>query len=209
MLPRVFDMFAQVDRTLSRSQGGLGIGLTLAKNLVQMHGGRIDASSAGLGHGSEFTIRLPLVSEAPYPHFPMASPPADTQPLPVRRILAVDDTRAAAFTLAKLLEKMGQRVWTAADGDAALQIARTERPEVIISDIAMPNMDGYELARQLRQEPGFERVVLVALTGFGQESDRERAREAGFDHHLIKPVDVAALQELLAALPAPPHRTVS
>jgi CheY-like chemotaxis protein len=127
----------------------------------------------------------------------------------VRRILAVDDTRAAAFTLAKLLEKMGQRVWTAADGDAALQIARTERPEVIISDIAMPNMDGYELARQLRQEPGFERVVLVALTGFGQESDRERAREAGFDHHLIKPVDVAALQELLAALPAPPHRTVS
>ncbi len=207
MLPRVFDMFAQVDPTLKRSQGGLGIGLTLAKNLVQMHGGQIEARSDGLGKGSEFVIRLPVLS-AMLTAVAAPSPPRTTGPLPVRRILVVDDTRAAVYILGRLLEALGQEVRTAGSAAAALNMIQQERPDVIISDIAMPKMDGYELAHHLRQMPGMEGVVLVALTGYGQDSDRKHARDSGFDYHLVKPVSLNALQELLATLQLASDRTM-
>ena len=126
-----------------------------------------------------------------------------------RRILIVDDTRAAGYVLGKLLETMGQQVRTATDAAAALEIVRRERPDLVISDIGMPDMDGYELARRLRKEPGLERLLLVALTGYGQDSDKERAKQSGFDYHLVKPVSLEALQGLLASLPAPPQEAGS
>jgi PAS domain S-box-containing protein len=208
MLPRVFDMFAQVDKSLKRSQGGLGIGLTLAKNLVQMHGGQIEVRSEGLGKGSEFIIRLPLKIESEsIASAPIA--PLSNKPLPVRRILVVDDTHAAVFILGRLLEALGQQVFTAPNAAAGLEIAMAERPDVIISDIAMPGMDGYELAGRLRKEPGLEKVVLVALTGYGQDRDRQQARESGFNYHLVKPVSIDALQSLLASLPGMPKDALS
>jgi PAS domain S-box-containing protein len=201
MLPRVFDMFAQIDQTVSRSQGGLGIGLTLAKKLVLMHGGQIEAHSAGSDTGSEFIIRLPVIS-APRP---IQKPPAPAarKTLPTRRILVVDDTHAAAYMLGKLLETMGQQVQTVNSAAAALESARQNPPDVVISDIAMPEMDGYELARRLRQEPRLKNAVLVALTGYGQDSDKQRASDAGFDRHLVKPVGLDTLQQLLGALAQP------
>lgn len=200
MLPRVFDMFSQWDRTRYRAQGGLGIGLTLAKNLVQMHGGRIEARSDGLGQGSEFIVRLPLVRGVLHPA-PATPTIGKLKSLPRRKILVVDDTRAAAYVLGKLLEKMGQEVHTEYDAPAALEYARTERPDLVISDVSMPQMSGYDLARQLRQEPSLDGLVLVALTGYGQDKDRQRAMEAGFNHHLIKPASIEALHTLLASLP--------
>lgn len=204
MLARVFDMFTQIDRTINRSQGGLGIGLTLVKNLVEMHGGTIEVQSEGVGCGSEFTVRLPLVvgQARPLPSFP-APPTEGLSPVKSRRILVVDDTRVSAVMLGMLLEKMGHRVLTAYDGVSALDMALAERPEIVISDISMPKVDGYELARRLRGEPLLEGVVLVALTGYGQEADRNLALEAGFDHHLVKPVAVDSLEELLAVIPTP------
>lgn len=204
MLQRIFDMFTQVDRTLSRSQGGLGIGLTLARNLIAMHGGSIEARSAGLGKGSEFVVRLPMVREAAPAPRPVVSPPSATRPVPQRRILVVDDARAAAYILTRLLELMGQEVQSVGDGFAALKIARSMRPDIIFSDIAMPTMDGCELARRLRQEPELEGTVLVALTGFGQEEDRRRIKEAGYDYHLVKPVSLETLESLLASLATMP-----
>jgi CheY-like chemotaxis protein/anti-sigma regulatory factor (Ser/Thr protein kinase) len=204
MLPRVFEMFAQVDCTLQRAQGGLGIGLTLAKNLVQMHEGCIEAHSEGPGKGSEFIVRLPLMPVPPHSGAEPPSQPEGAADLPRCRVLVVDDTRAAVFTLGKLLEAMGQRVFTAQDANSALACAREERPDVVFSDIGMPGMDGYELARRLRHEPGLEKVVLVALTGYGQDSDRQKAKEAGFDFHLVKPVGLDELREVLSALAASP-----
>jgi signal transduction histidine kinase len=198
MLSRVFDLFTQVDNTLVRAHSGLGIGLTLVKNFVELHGGRIEARSHGPGQGSEFIVRLPL---AP----PAASPVAsngktiDIDTLPRRRILVVDDTRSAATMLCRLLEALNQDVRSANDAATAIECAVRERPEIVLSDIAMPRMDGYELARRLRREPSLKDVVLVALTGYGQESDRRRAREAGFDVHLVKPVDLEALKRLIAS----------
>lgn len=202
MLPRVFEMFAQMDHTRSREQGGLGIGLALAKHLIEMHGGRIEARSDGLGKGSQFIVRLPL---ADYGRGGRTAEPTSlpSQPLPARKILVVDDTRAALFVLDKLLTAMGQRVRTVSDAASALESARCDPPDVVISDIGMPGIDGYELAKQLRQEPRLKDVVLVALTGYGQVSDRQRAKDAGFDHHIVKPVDVSNLQTLLAAIPSP------
>jgi signal transduction histidine kinase/ActR/RegA family two-component response regulator len=208
MLPRIFDMFAQVDRTLERAQGGLGIGLSLAKNLVEMHGGRIEAHSAGPGRGSEFIVWLPLVHHGPRSTLAASAPENGKRHLPARRILVVDDTRSAAYVLGKLLEKLGQQVCTAHDAISALEHARIERPDMVISDIAMPDMNGYELARLLRQEAGMTAVVLVALTGYGQSSDKQRAKEAGFDYHLVKPVSLESLEEMLASLPASPDALV-
>ncbi len=204
MLHRIFDMFAQVDRTRRRAQGGLGIGLTLAKRLVEMHAGQIEARSPGLGLGSEFLVRLPLstrpVEESEASSIPIT--PAEVRPISPRRVLVVDDTRAAAYILGKLLEAMGQQVQIADSAATAMQLARSERPDLIISDISMPNIDGYEFARMLRREPGLESLPLVAITGYGEEQDRQRTKEAGFDYHLVKPVSVSKLQELLASLPA-------
>lgn len=196
-LPKVFDMFAQADRPNHLGQGGLGIGLALAKRLIEMHGGKLEAHSDGIGKGSEFIVRLPLASVQP-------RPPADRKPvreLPSRQILIVDDVPSALYVLGKLLERMGQKVRTADSAATALECVRAQRPDIIISDIGMPNSNGYELARQLRQEPGFEHVILAALTGYGQESDRQRAIEAGFDYHLVKPVSVEALEDLLTSPP--------
>jgi PAS domain S-box-containing protein len=198
-LPRVFDLFSQADRTIQRSHGGLGIGLHLAKNLVQLHGGTIEARSAGLGQGSEFVIRLPLSSSGQLPAR-LPSPTTAAPLLPPRRILVVDDTRAAAYMLGKLLEALGQNVQVVHDGESALERVRSYAPDVVFSDIAMPKMDGFELARHVRQS-GFSQPVLVALTGFSQESDRDRTRSAGYDYHLVKPVGLEMLQQLLGSLP--------
>jgi PAS domain S-box-containing protein len=205
MLPRVFDMFAQLDHTISRSQGGLGIGLTLTKSFVEMHGGRIEARSEGTGCGSEFVVRLPLPTEMRRRTSNERSAPQPAATLPSRRVLVVDDAQAAGFVLARLLEKMGQRVTTAKDAFTALEIARRDKPEIVISDIGMPRMDGYQLAELLRREPGLEKIPLVALTGYGQESDKERAITAGFDFHLVKPVGLEVLQDLLRVITADPQ----
>ncbi len=200
-LLRVFDKFVQVGGD-ARTHGGLGIGLTLARSLVELHGGRIEAHSEGSGLGSEFTIRLPLgVPTSPIApsHIRPHAEPATTT---TRRILIVDDARDTAYILSKLLETLGHDVAVADSGASALEFARRERPDVVISDIGMADMDGYELARQLRREPGLQGIVLVALTGYGQERDRWRALEAGFDLHVVKPVGLQALKSMLDSLPA-------
>jgi PAS domain S-box-containing protein len=194
MLPKVFDMFTQVGRTLERSQGGLGIGLSIVKRLVEMHGGTVEARSDGPGTGSEFIVRLE------------AAPAPDTVPgaegaVPLiqgRRILVVDDNKDAATSLALMLDLMGNETQTAHDGLEALAAGATFRPDVILLDIGMPRLDGYATARRVRGEPWGRDVVLVALTGWGQPEDRRRSDEAGFDHHLVKPVEAAALARLLA-----------
>jgi two-component system CheB/CheR fusion protein len=200
MLTRAFDLFAQGDQALDRRHGGLGIGLTVVRSLVQMHGGSVQAFSDGPGKGSEFVVRLPLVRRT----LPAIQGPKGRSGLrPSRRILVVDDNVDAAESLALFLGMNGHEVRTAFDGPAALELARTCRPEVVVLDIGMPGMDGYEVARRLRQEPGLGSVLLVALTGYGQEQDRRRSREAAIDHHLVKPVDPQALRALLARTESP------
>jgi PAS domain S-box-containing protein len=207
MLPRIFEMFVQAERRLDRSQGGLGIGLSLVRTLVEIHGGRVTAHSAGLGQGSEFVVRLPALAwpaqgarAAP----PRSQRPADALP-PRHRILIVDDNPDAANSLARLLTRLWhQDVQVAHDGPAALAAAQAFRPDVILLDIGMPGMDGYEVAQRLRRQPEFATTLLVALTGWGQEEDRRRSQDAGIDHHLVKPADPEILREMLAgqAIPA-------
>jgi PAS domain S-box-containing protein len=198
-LPYVFDLFTQATRTPDRSQGGLGIGLALVKRLVEMHGGEVSAASAGLGQGSCFTFTLPLVEASSLP----ASVPAPAQVPDAPgaagqvRVLVVDDNTDAAETLADLLQWKGYEVRTAADASAAMEVALGFRPEVYILDIGLPDIDGYELARRLRAEASLPAATFIALTGYGQARDRERSRAAGFDHHLVKPVDPQALQRVL------------
>lgn len=198
LLPHVFDSFVQGERAVDRSSGGLGLGLTLAKNLVELHGGTIDVDSAGVGRGTEFIVRLPLS-----PHERRDDGPEEGKKemeSPAHRILVVDDYEDSATTLALLLEAGGHEVRVVHDGPSALELLREWRPEFILLDIGMPEMDGYEVARRIRSLPELAGVVLIALTGWGQDDDRRRSAEAGFDHHLVKPVELEELKAALAEL---------
>jgi PAS domain S-box-containing protein len=199
-LASIFDMFAQVDQSLEQSQGGLGIGLTLVKRLVEMHGGAVEAESAGPGRGSAFTVRLPVEPQGTE----VAAPPpeAPQQPALPRRILVVDDNRDAASSLALLLQIAGNETHLAHDGAAALDAAERHRPDLVLLDIGLPALNGYEVCRQVRAQSWGREMVLIALTGWGQDEDRRKSREAGFDGHLVKPVDYPALLDLLGSLPA-------
>jgi PAS domain S-box-containing protein len=197
-LESVFEMFSQVDRSLERSQGGLGIGLMLVKRLVEMHGGSVEASSDGPGKGSEFTLRLPILAEAPQAAAAIPSSLA-AAPASARRILVVDDNEDSATSLAMLLKITGNETHTAHDGLAALDAAETLRPEVILLDIGLPKLNGHDVCRRIRQQPWGKSVVVIAMTGWGQDEDRRKSRDNGFDHHLVKPVDYAALMKFLTA----------
>jgi len=199
-IPGLWEMFAQVDTSLERSRGGLGIGLTLVKTLVEMHGGTVEAQSDGLTRGSEFTVRLPILSDAALPasHTSVSEPPLPTMR---RRVLIVDDSEDGAESLAMLLQLGGHETHIAHDGVEAIEAAEKLRPDVVLLDIGLPRLNGYEVCHRLRKEPWAKDLVLVALTGWGQEEDRHRSREAGFDAHLVKPVDHDALLRLLASLP--------
>jgi PAS domain S-box-containing protein len=199
MLPRVFELFTQVDRHAGRSQGGLGIGLTLVKRLAEMHGGNVVAHSEGTGRGSEFVVRLPL-ADHPYPTA-RAGSEADSPPvLTPRRVLIVDDNHDAADSLGMLLKLLGSDVQVVYNGPDALEALVRYQPAVVLLDIGMPGMDGYEVARRIRQEQLSRNVTLIALTGWGQEADRKRTQIAGFDYHLIKPPEISTLQSLLISL---------
>jgi len=197
-LRRIFEMFTQLDTSLERSRDGLGIGLTLVKNLVEMHGGRIDARSAGLGRGSEFVVHLPILSD-PLPLVPAGRQIVDSATTAQRRILVVDDNVDSAVSLAMLLRLNGHEVYTAHDGLEAVEATAKFQPDVILLDIGLPKLNGYEAARRIREQQGSRKPILVALTGWGQEEDRRRSSEAGFDAHIVKPVDLDALSNLLVA----------
>lgn len=199
-LPHVFDLFTQAARSLDRSQGGLGIGLALVNGLVEMHQGRVEVQSTP-GKGSEFTVHFPMMKDAPLQ-------PGSTKEETVEsagsclRVMIVDDNEDATVMLGMLLEALGHRIQTAFDGPAALDTALEFRPHVALMDLGLPGMDGYEVARRLREQAIFKDVVLVAMTGYGRESDRQLSREAGFDHHLVKPADFDKLQKILIACAA-------
>jgi two-component system, sensor histidine kinase len=193
-LTSVFDMFMQVDRSNRRAQGGLGIGLTLVRSLVEMHGGRVAARSDGPGTGSQFIVELPVMGGVSVD----AERRIAAHAFPKRRILVVDDNRDAAETLGALLEALGATVTVTHSGRAALDVVGQFDPDAVLLDIGMPEMDGYEVARQLRSMPGRSHTLLIALTGWGQDQDVRQSHAAGFDHHLVKPPDIEKLRELLA-----------
>jgi PAS domain S-box-containing protein len=197
----LFEMFAQVDTSLERSRDGLGIGLTLVKTLVELHGGTVEVHSDGPGRGSEFTVRLPALAAAEATE--AGAPPPGPAPAPIgpRRVLIVDDSRDGAESLALLLQLAGHETHLAHDGAEAVALAERLRPDVVLLDIGLPVLNGYDACRRIRSAPWGRPMTLVALTGWGQDDDRERSREAGFDHHLVKPVDHAALLALLAGVP--------
>jgi CheY-like chemotaxis protein/two-component sensor histidine kinase len=197
MLSSVFDMFTQVDRSLKQSQGGLGIGLTLVRRLIEMHDGSIEARSEGPNKGSEFIVRLPLLIPPPTEKLEGNDGPAAKR-LSHGRILVVDDNEDSANSLAMLLRFKGNDIRTAHDGVEALEIADTFHPEIVLLDIGLPKLNGYDVARRIRQRPWGHKVLLIALTGWGNEEDRRLSQEAGFNFHIVKPVDLAALEELLA-----------
>jgi signal transduction histidine kinase len=200
-LAGVFEMFSQIGRTVDRSQGGLGIGLSLVRRLVEMHGGSVAASSAGVNAGSVFTVRLPLAAEKVQTgQVPGEPAPAPENPTGGLKVLVVDDNVDAAVTLSMILEISGYTAKVAHDGYEALAVAQAFGPRVAFLDIGMPGMSGYETARAIRATPGLEDIVLVALTGWGAESDRLRSNAAGFDHHLTKPVQLDVVEALLAGL---------
>jgi CheY-like chemotaxis protein len=199
MLPQIFDLFTQVEHAPSLSQGGLGIGLTLVRRLVEMHGGKVEAHCEGLGRGSEFVVSLPALAEAPAPA-PQPDRDAGDEPALTRRVLVVDDNVDSADSMAELLRVWGHEVQAVHNGSEALAAAPGFRPEVALLDIDMPDMTGYELASQLRTRHGLSATAFVALTGFGQDDDHRRSAEAGFRAHLVKPVDPEALRHLLATM---------
>jgi CheY-like chemotaxis protein len=197
LLPRIFDLFVQGASSLDRSQGGMGIGLTVAKSLVDLHGGTMTAHSAGVGQGSEFVIRLPRV-EVGAGVAPAASPSAAASPAgDSRRVLVVDDNLDGAEMLGKVLEVIGCAVRVVHDGASAVAEAEAFRPQLVLLDIGLPGMDGYTVARRLRASQAEPTMKIVAVTGYGQPSDRARSREGGFDEHIPKPIDLGTLRRLL------------
>ncbi|HKI21378.1 MAG TPA: response regulator, partial [Isosphaeraceae bacterium] len=199
MLPHIFEMFMQEERSLERSQGGLGIGLTLVQRLIQMHGGRVEARSEGAGKGSEFIVRLPVVIVPnPKGEHDGGGIRESARARVRRRILVVDDNRDSADSLAMMLKLLGDDVVTAHDGLAALERVSTFQPDVALLDLGMPKLNGYDAARLIRQQPCGQGLVLIAMTGWGQDEDIRRSREAGFDFHLVKPIELAALEKLIA-----------
>ena len=195
---KVFTMFEQGDKSLERSATGLGIGLSLVKTLTELHGGTVEATSAGVGHGSEFTVRLPVARIAESAPAEPASLAATS--LPPLRILVVDDNRDSADMLGTLLTFGGHKTSTANDGLSAIEAAEKFQPDVILMDIGLPGLNGYEAARRVRERLADKKPILVALTGWGQDADRRRSEEAGFDAHLVKPVDHQVLVRLLKEL---------
>jgi two-component system CheB/CheR fusion protein len=200
MLPRIFDMFTRVEGASRPSDGGLGIGLTLALRLVEMHGGTIDARSEGPGAGTEVVVRLPLARGASVEAPVEPTPGARLEP---KRVLVVEDNGDAAESLVRLVSAMGHDVVLARDGEQALDLAARHRAQVVLLDIGLPRLDGYETAQLLREQPGGAERTLVALTGWGQPSDKERAAAAGFDHHVTKPADPRVLAAVIAAAKGP------
>ncbi|MBI1276051.1 response regulator [bacterium] len=198
MLPRVFDLFTQIDRHLERSQGGLGIGLALVKRLVEMHGGTIAVTSSGLNKGSCFTLSLPSVAPQEQPDSKDAD--GSTMAGHSLSVLVVDDNVASAKTTGWMLEMVGHRFQLVHNGKEALEVATTLLPDVILLDIGLPGMNGYEVCRELRKNPRLQHTVMIAQTGWGQERDKTEAREAGFHHHFVKPVDFKELSKLLASI---------
>jgi signal transduction histidine kinase/CheY-like chemotaxis protein len=193
MQPRIFDMFTQVDSSLERSHGGLGIGLKLVKELCELHGGSVSVASEGKGKGSEFTVRLPYAAQAGAEAQAEAPAPEPGR----RRVLVVDDNEASAQTLLWMLNLLGHDAQMAHNGHEALAVAREFRPQVVLLDIGLPGMSGYDVCREMRADAGLKDAVLIAQTGWGQKEHRARSKEAGFDHHLVKPVDLKTLQSLL------------
>jgi two-component system CheB/CheR fusion protein len=196
-LGRVFEMFYQSDRALNRTHGGLGVGLTLARRLVEMHGGELEARSAGPGQGSQFAVRLPLSPrEARAPRPPATEAAAEAPGL--RRVLLADDNADTGESFAVLLRLKGHQVAIARDGDEAVEMAASFRPDVALLDIGMPGRSGYDVARWIREQPWGKGVLLIAATGWARPEDRQRSHEAGFDQHLMKPVDVTTLLKLVS-----------
>jgi CheY-like chemotaxis protein len=202
MVPKIFDLFMQGDSSDGRAQGGLGIGLTLVRTLVEMHGGDVRVSSDGIGHGSEFVVRLPLLRESA-PRAPVVAASAvPAVAITGLRILLIDDNVDAAESLEVLLRGDGHDVRVCHDGHGGVEVARAFRPHIVFVDIGMPGMNGHETARQLRRVPEIAGATLVALTGYAREEDRRVSREVGIDRHWLKPIDVDALKELLASVAA-------
>lgn len=197
LLPRVFDIFTQSERALARSEGGLGVGLTVVRRLVEQHGGTVAAYSDGPGRGSQFRVLLPLVQAGPKQ---MSMPPLPSATPHRQKILVVDDNQDAATMVAELLRMLGNDVMIAFDGTEAISIVEQEPPSVIILDIGLPGMDGYTVARTLRATTSLEHVTLIALTGYGQPADLLKSKEAGFDHHLVKPIQIDRLLDIFADL---------
>lgn len=200
-LDSVFEMFMQVDSSQECAQGGLGIGLALVRRLVKLHGGTVEARSEGLGRGSEFLVRLPLILKAPAAR--AARPADDPAAAAPRRILIVDDNRDSAVSLAMLLKLAGHATRTAHDGHEALAAAEQFLPDVALLDIGLPKLSGYDVCRRIREAPWGAGMLLIALTGWGQDDQRRKSQEAGFDHHLVKPLDYEVLVSLLAEREAP------